>query len=183
MFSISLTHSVRATNLTLLTILVGCAIAHATPQDVSTTTVTTTTRITTTVTTAQPYGLFDPTRPCTGILVDARDLKDVKRTQSPTLLAAEAEPGKEELYPDPTCLPNYTELQENGIVRFYHGVDEARKGFIGDNPYIVHAIAIHGPFHGDLVVCPEDAAKLRELEKTVHYIQNWKVGFLLPDGK
>lgn len=136
-------------------------------------------------TSVQVYGAFDPTRPCTGILIDARQLKDVKRAQSPVLLATNPNTGSttEELYPNPNFLPTLDVLQEDGIIRFYHSVEQARRGFVGDNPYIVRAIDYSGPFFGNLVVSAEDSMKLKELEKKIHYTQTWKVGFLLPEGK
>ena len=177
---------------TVCSLLLAATVAGAAPDDntapvpvqtIPTQTVPATIETLSTLEPSVTYGLLDPTRPCTGILVDARHLSAVKRCQSPVILVADTEEQKTELYPDPLCLPNAQELQEVGIVRFYHSLSEARKGFIGDNPYIVCAVDCAGPYHGDLRVSKADAKILAELEKTIHYTRTWHVGFLLPEGE
>lgn len=132
---------------------------------------------------APVYGLLDSSRPCTGVLVDARHLAGVQRCQSPVLIALTDTAARDDLYPDPQCLPSLSNLQENGIVRFYHTVADARAGFVGDNPLFVRATATDGPFHGNLLVSKGDGAKLRELETRIHFTKTWHVGYLLPGDK
>jgi hypothetical protein len=115
-----------------------------------------------------------------GVLIDARPWKYVDRSPAPAIFGPA--PQSQLLYPDRTHVPTPDEVQEQSIVRYYHSIDEA-KSFVGEHPLIIHAADIVGPGHDCVALNAEDAARLQELDKQIHFTRTWKVGFLIPEDR
>jgi len=117
----------------------------------------------------------------TGLIIDARDLPDILRSPSPAIYGPA--PDNTLLYPDRTHVPTPDEVQDESVVRYYHTVDDAKKGVGGDNPLILKADKVLGYAHDSLELSAADMAKLQDLDKKIHFSLNWKVGFLIPAGQ
>lgn len=117
----------------------------------------------------------------TGVVIDARHLPTICRSPSPALYGPA--PEHELVYPDRAHVPTPDEVQEQSIVRYYHNEEQARKGFVGENPLILKAVEVVGPAEDSLRLTAEDRAKLRELDKEIAFTRSWKVGFLVPEGE
>ena len=117
----------------------------------------------------------------TGILIDARDLPGILRSPAPAIYG----PGPEVplLYPDRTHVPTPDEVQDESVVRYYHSENEAEAGVAGSHPLVLKATAVLGYAKDALQLSAADVTRLQDLEKTLHFTQTWKVGFLIPAGQ
>ena len=114
----------------------------------------------------------------TGILIDARSLPNISRSPAPAIYGTA--PDASLLYPDRSHVPTPDEVQEESIVRYYWTVDSASSGVGGTNPLILTAQAVLGPAQDAVQLSPEDTARFQILDKRLHFIRTWKVGFLMP---
>ena len=117
----------------------------------------------------------------TGIVIDARQLPTVLRSPAPAIYG----PGPDTslLYPDRSDVPTPDEVQDESIVRYYHTEAEAEAGVGGAHPLILTALAVLGPAHDALQLSADDMVRLQNLEKKLHFVESWKVGFLIPAGQ
>lgn len=117
----------------------------------------------------------------TGILIDARQLPTIDRSPAPAIYG----PGPDTslLYPNRSDVPTPDEVQDESIVRYYHTEAEAEAGVGGSHPLILTALAVLGPAHDALQFSADDMARLQDAEKTLHFVETWKVGFLIPSGQ
>ncbi len=117
----------------------------------------------------------------TGIVIDARQLPSILRSPAPAIYG----PGPDTnlLYPDRSDVPTPDEVQDESIVRYYHTEAEAEAGVGGAHPLILTALAVLGPAHDALQLGADDMVRLQNLEKKLHFVESWKVGFLIPAGQ
>jgi hypothetical protein len=117
----------------------------------------------------------------TGILLDARQLPAIDRSPAPAIYG----PGPDMplLYPNRSDVPTPDEVQDESIVRYYHTEAEADAGVGGSHPLILTALAVLGPAHDALQLSADDMVRLQDAEKTLHFVETWKVGFLIPAGQ
>lgn len=114
----------------------------------------------------------------TGVLLDARALPAILRSPAPSIVG----PGPDWtlIYPDRSHVPTPDEVQDESIVRYYHTEVEAAQGIGGSHPLVIPAAAVIGYAHDGLQVTAADMQRLLEVEKSLHFTQNWRVGFLIP---
>lgn len=117
----------------------------------------------------------------TGVLIDARALPDILRSPSPAIYGPA--PAWSLLYPDRSHVPTPDEVQDESVVRYYRTDEEAARGVGGAHPFVVKAVAVVGPAKDSLTVSADDMQKLMDVEKSLHFTQTWRVGFLVPGDK
>ena len=115
----------------------------------------------------------------TGILIDARSLPTIDRSPAPAIFGPT--PDLVQLYPDRDHAPTPDQVQDATVVRYYLSEEAAHRGVCGANPLILKAEAVVGPAHDGLRLAAADVARLKKLDKKLHFSRTWKVGFLLPD--
>jgi hypothetical protein len=117
----------------------------------------------------------------TGILIDARGLSDITRSMNPGIYGPA--PSSDLVYPDRSHVPTPDEVQDESTARYYRTLTDAESGVAGSNPMIVDAVAVVGPAKDSLTVTADDDARIRDLDKQLHFTQTWKFGILVPLDK
>ena len=117
----------------------------------------------------------------TGILIDARHLSTIDRSPAPAIYGPG--PDMSLLYPNRSDVPTPDEVQDESIVRYYHTEADAEAGVGGSHPLILTALAVLGPAHDALQLSADDMVRLQDAEKSLHFVETWKVGFLIPAGQ
>jgi hypothetical protein len=112
----------------------------------------------------------------TGILIDVRAFSNIQRSPSPAIYG----PDMSLLYPDRSHVPSPDEVQDESIVRYYRTLDAADTGVGGSNPLILPAEEVAGPADDGVVLSADNATLFNKLNDRLHYLSNWKVGFLVP---
>jgi hypothetical protein len=112
----------------------------------------------------------------TGILIDVRAFPNIQRSPSPAIYG----PDMSLVYPDRAHVPSPDEVQDESIVRYYRTTDSAVAGVGGSNPLIIPADAVVGPAEDSVVLSADNATLFNKLNDRLHYLDNWKVGFLVP---
>jgi len=115
----------------------------------------------------------------TGLVIDVRHLSQISRSPAPAIYG----PDNILLYPDRAHVPTPDQVQEASVVRYYHSEPEALSGIVGSHPLILPAQAVLGPAKDSILLSADDMSLLQALETHLHITRNWKVGFLIPDGK
>jgi hypothetical protein len=120
-------------------------------------------------------------QPYTGILIDARQLPDITRSENPAIYGPA--PTSDLVYPDRSHVPTPDEVQDESTVRYYRTLADAETGVGGLNPLIIEAVSVVTPAKDSLQVSADDEARIQDLDKQLHFTQTWKVGFLVPQDK
>jgi hypothetical protein len=115
----------------------------------------------------------------TGVLIDVRHLSGVSRSPAPSICG----PDRCLVYPDRAHVPTPDQVQEESVVRYYRSEAEAKKGIAGNNPLILPAQALTGPGKDGVLLSAADMVLLMALDKRLHFSENWKVGFLVPEDQ
>jgi hypothetical protein len=110
----------------------------------------------------------------TGLVIDASTLP-FNPSASPKILD---EDGRE-IYGSAFLDKQWVEKQ--GVVGYAKSVDEAKaSGRVAQNPFVVKAIKVGGPNNGELTVAQEDARKIRDLAKSLNFLDRAKVIIIVP---
>ena len=117
----------------------------------------------------------------TGVLIDARALRDILRSPSPAIYGPA--PAWTLLYPDRSHVPTPDEVQDESVVRYYRTEWDAARGVGGAHPFVAKAVGVVGPAKDSLAVSAADMQRLMDVEKSLHFTQTWRVGFLVPADK
>ncbi len=120
-------------------------------------------------------------QPYTGILIDARQLPDITRSMNPGIYGPA--PTSDLVYPDRSHVPTPDQCQDESTARYYRSLADAQSGVGGSNPMIIEAVAVVGPAKDSVTVTADDEARMRDLDKQLHYTQTWKFGILVPSDK
>ena len=110
----------------------------------------------------------------TGLIVDAKDLS-FNPTASVKILDEEGR----EVYGSAYLDKQWVEKQ--GVVGYANSLADAKGNErVGKNPHVVKAIRVTGPNNKDLVLSEEDARKVRELGKSLNFLDHAKVIIVVP---
>jgi hypothetical protein len=112
----------------------------------------------------------------TGILIDVRDFRNISRSPSPAIYG----PDMSLMYPDRAHVPTPDEVQDESIVRYYRSEDAADAGVGGSHPLILPAEEVVGPAEDSVMLSADNATLFNKLNDRLHFMSNWKVGFLVP---
>lgn len=112
----------------------------------------------------------------TGILIDASSYASIQRSPAPAIYG----PDSGLVYPDRSHVPTPDQVQDESIVRYYRSMDDAKAGVCGSNPLVLTPTAVVGPAKDSVTLAAVDVDSFKNLDKRLHYIQTWKVGFLIP---
>jgi len=115
----------------------------------------------------------------TGILIDVSGYPNVQRTPAPAIYG----PTSDLVYPNRAHVPTPDQVQDESIVRYYRSMDLAKSGVCGSNPLVLVPVSIVGPGKDCVVLSAADEEAFKALDKRLHYMDTWKVGFLMPSNQ
>ena len=110
----------------------------------------------------------------TGLIVDAQNLSFTP-SAAPKILDEDGREVYGSAYVDKEW------LEKQGIVGYSKSLSEARANSrVSGNPFVVKAIRVAGANNRDLVLSNEDARKIRELSKSLNFLDQAKVIIIVP---
>ncbi len=119
-----------------------------------------------------------PDQRITGVIIDARGM-DIDRSMSPKIRHDDGA----EVWGTVNADPDY--VIEHGIVVYATSMGQAQNDArAGSNPLILRASGrAGGRFHTDAVISDNDAERLTELNDQYHFLDKYRVVFLVDPGK
>lgn len=115
----------------------------------------------------------------TGLVLSFQSGK-CERVQSMQIVSEAPSGACDVLYLLPSQMPSMSYIQAPGVLSYCQTEQEAKERRVGDNPLIVSAVAVRKNSQGrwQIVLTPEDAAKVRDEDKKSLFFRTWRVALV-----
>jgi hypothetical protein len=110
----------------------------------------------------------------TGLIIDARGTS-FNPTASPKILDEDGREVYGSAYLDKGW------VAKHGVVGYSKSIEDAKANpRVGKNPHLVKPLRVTGPNNKDLVLAEEDARKIRQMAKSLNFLDQAKVVIVVP---